>query len=145
MSSLIIRLGQAAADAFAAAGYDPKFGTVTVSDRPDLCQFQCNGALQAAKQHGERPRDVAAKVIAALRESGSASTLAKIDMAGPGFINIDVTDDALAGQIASQSSHARLGVEPVAEPKKIFIDYGGANVAKPMHVGHLRSSIIGDS
>jgi arginyl-tRNA synthetase len=132
-------------DAFATAGHDPKFGKVTVSDRPDLCQFQCNGALQAAKEQCKKPRDVALKVIEALRESPeSEATLAKLYIAGPGFINIDVTDAALAAQIVRQAGDGRLGIDPVAEPKKIVIDYGGANVAKPMHVGHLRSSIIGD-
>ena len=146
MSSLLQSLSQTVSSAFASAGYDPKLGTVTASDRPDLCQFQCNGALQAAKEHREKPRDVALKVIGALREApGSAAIFAKLDVAGPGFINIDAADDWIVGHIARQAADERLGVDRVAAPKKIFIDYGGANIAKPMHVGHLRSSIIGDS
>ena len=146
MSSLVGSLTQIVSAAFAAAGYEPAFGTVVVSGRPDLCEFQCNGALPAAKAHGEKPRDVALKVIGALRAApGGAATFAKLDVAGPGFINIDVTDEHLVAQIARQSADDNLGVERAPEPQKIFIDYGGANIAKPMHVGHLRSSIIGDS
>ncbi len=144
MSSLVEVLSEAVSGAFATAGYDSKFGAVTASDRPDLCQFQCNGALQAAKPHGEKPRDVALKVVDALR-AGHGEIFAKIDVAGPGFINLDLTDEHLAAQIARQADDVRLGVDAVPAPKKVFIDYGGANIAKPMHVGHLRSSIIGDS
>lgn len=146
MSSLKDILGLAVGDAFAAAGYDPAFGRVADSSRPDLAQFQCNGALEAAKVRGEKPRDIAQRIVEALSRGNEERRLfRRIGIAGPGFVNLDVDDGYLAAHAARIAADSRLGCELAAERRKIVIDYGGANVAKPMHVGHLRSSIIGDS
>lgn len=146
MSSLQQALSRTVAGAFVAAGHDPRYGQVVESNRPDLAQFQCNGALEAAKRRGENPRELAQRIIDALSTAPEArARFRKLDIAGPGFINIDLTDDYLAGHAAEAARDPRLGFDPAARPVAILIDYGGANIAKPMHVGHLRSSIIGES
>jgi len=142
MSDLKQALGEAASAAFAAEGVDAALGRVTASDRPDLADFQCNGALAAAKAMRANPRELAAKVLERLK--GDAR-LASIEIAGPGFINFKLTDAALAGRAQAIADDARVGAETVAEPRRVVIDYGGPNVAKPMHVGHLRASIIGEA
>jgi arginyl-tRNA synthetase len=129
-------------DAFAAEGLSAEFGMVKPSDRPDLAQFQCNGALTAAKQAKTNPRALAAKVADRLKQN---PVFAKVEIAGPGFINLDLTDDALAARVAAVAKDDRLGAPETGTGKTMVIDYGGPNVAKPMHVGHLRSAIIGDS
>lgn len=142
MSDLKRGLSEAVSAAFAAAGLPAELGRVTPSDRPDLADFQCNGALPAAKVVGRPPRDIATELAAKLADD---PRLAAIEVAGPGFINFRVSDAALAGRAAEIAADPRLGAELVAAPRKVLIDYGGPNVAKPMHVGHLRSSIIGES
>ena len=128
--------------AFENAGVSGELGTVRVSDRPDLAQFQCNGALAAAKQARTNPRSIAEKIASGLR---SDPLFAKVEVAGPGFINLDVADDALVVRTAQLAQDSRLGAPASGEGKSLVIDFGGPNVAKPMHVGHLRSAIIGDS
>lgn len=128
--------------AFAMEGFDPALGAVQVSDRPDLAQFQCNGALAAAKLAKSPPRAIAERVAAHLR---SESMFAKVELAGPGFINLDVTDNALADRSARMAADERVGAPESGAGKTLVIDFGGPNIAKPMHVGHLRASIIGDS
>lgn len=143
MTDLRTALGEAVTAAFAAEGVAGSNIRVTVSDRPDLADFQSNGALAAAKSVGANPRDLAARVAARLTGD---SRLASVEVAGPGFINLKVSDAALAaraGEAAADADHA--GASTVATPRKVLIDYAGPNVAKPMHVGHLRSSIIGES
>jgi len=142
MSDLKRALGEAAAAAFAAAGLPAELGRVTASDRPDLADFQCNGALPAAKRAGRNPREVAAEIAAHLVGD---PRLASVEVAGPGFINLKVSDAALSARANEVVADPRAGAEAVAQPRRILIDYGGPNVAKPMHVGHLRSSIIGES
>jgi arginyl-tRNA synthetase len=142
MSDLKGALGEAAAAAFAAEGLDTAFGRVTASDRPDLADFQCNGALAAAKAAGRNPREIATRVVAALK--GDAR-LTALEIAGPGFINFRVSDATLAARAEAIAGDARSGAEVVAKPRRVVIDYAGPNVAKPMHVGHLRASIIGES
>ena len=143
MTDLRTDLGEAVAAAFAAEGVDPKLARVTPSDRPDLADFQSNGALAAAKALKQNPRELATKVAARLE--GDAR-LASVEVAGPGFINLKVADAALASraaEVAGDAAHA--GAAVVDASRKVVIDYAGPNVAKPMHVGHLRSSIIGES
>ncbi len=142
MSDLKSGLGEAVSAAFAAAGMAPELGRVTVSDRPDLADFQSNGALAAAKAAGRNPRELAAEVIERLK---AHPALESVEMAGPGFINMRLTGHALAQRAQAIALDPRSGAPLLAEPRRIMIDYGGPNVAKPMHVGHLRSSIIGES
>jgi len=142
MSDLKRGLSEAVSAAFAAAGLPAELGRVTPSDRPDLADFQCNGALPAAKVAGRPPRDIAAELLARLEGD---PRLAAVEVAGPGFINIRVSDTALAQRAAEIAADPRLGATAVENPRKVLVDYGGPNVAKPMHVGHLRSSIIGES
>ena len=125
--------------AFAAQGLPPEMGAVRVSDRADLAQFQCNGAMVAAKKAGKNPREVAQAVVDVLQKK---SEFTKVEIAGPGFINLNVTDEFIAAHLASLDENS--GIEKV-KPDTVILDYGGPNIAKPMHVGHLRSSIIGDS
>jgi arginyl-tRNA synthetase len=142
MPSLITQLSNILGQVFESEGLDKSFGRVIVSDRPDLAQFQCNGAMAAAKSAKKNPRAVAEVVVAKLKENNMFS---KIDIAGPGFINLTLTDDALKNYVSSIVVDPRCGAEPIAQGENIVLDYGGPNVAKAMHVGHLRSSIIGDS
>lgn len=143
MTDLRSTLGEAVAAAFAAEGVEPSLARVTVSDRPDLADFQSNGALAAAKALKANPRELAARVAERLRAD---ARLASVEVAGPGFINMRLSDAVLAGRAGEVAADGeRLGAAPVATPRKVLIDYAGPNVAKPMHVGHLRSSIIGES
>ena len=142
MSDLKSGLGEAVGAAFAKLGLPTELGRVTVSDRPDLADFQCNGALAAAKQAKRNPREVAAEVARALEAD---PRLASVEIAGPGFINLKVSDEALSQRAAEIAQDARAGASLAAEPRRVLVDYGGPNVAKPMHVGHLRASIIGES
>lgn len=143
MTDLRTELGEAVGAAFAAEGVDAALARVTASDRPDLADFQSNGALAAAKALKANPRELAAKVAARLEGD---PRLASVEVAGPGFINLKVVDTALAARAVEVASDAgRAGAATVAAPRKVIIDFAGPNVAKPMHVGHLRSSIIGES
>ena len=143
MTDLRTVLGEAVGSAFAAEGVDAALARVTTSDRPDLADFQSNGALAAAKALKANPRELAARVAERLK--GDAR-LASVEVAGPGFINLKLADAALAAraaEVAGDGEHA--GASMVEAPRKVVIDFAGPNVAKPMHVGHLRSSIIGES
>ncbi len=142
MSDLKTALSEAAGAAFAELGLDPALGRVSASDRPDLADFQCNGALAAAKAAKANPREIAGKVLETLKGD---PRLAALDIAGPGFINFRLSDAALAERANAVASDPRAGAELVAQPRRVVVDYGGPNVAKPMHVGHLRASIIGES
>jgi arginyl-tRNA synthetase len=142
MIPLTAELSARAGRAFAAEGFAEEFGAVQLSDRPDLAQFQCNGALAAAKLAKANPRAIAEKIAAHLKAD---PLFAKVEIAGPGFINLDVTDSALALRLSAMANDVRLGAPETGNGKRLVIDFGGPNVAKPMHVGHLRSAIIGDS
>jgi arginyl-tRNA synthetase len=142
MSDLKRSLSEAAAAAFQAAGLSPDFGRVTASDRPDLADFQCNGALAAAKSAKRNPREIAVQVVDLLKAD---PRLASVEIAGAGFINLRVSDDALSARAREIAADPRAGAEPLAAPRRVLVDYAGPNVAKPMHVGHLRASIIGES
>ena len=142
MSDLRTALGEAVGAAFAEAGLSPSLGRVTPSDRPDLADFQCNGALAAAKAAGRKPREIAGAVAARL---AGDERLASVELAGPGFINLRVSDAALSDRAAGVAEDERAGAGLVAAPRRVLVDYGGPNVAKEMHVGHLRASIIGEA
>ena len=142
MSDLKRALGEPVAKAFAAVGLSVDYARVTPSDRPDLADFQCNGALMAAKPLARNPREIAAAVVQAL---AGDPLLAAVEVAGAGFINLRVSDAALARRATEIAGDERSGAERAAAPRRVMIDYGGPNVAKPMHVGHLRGSIIGEA
>lgn len=142
MIPLLSELSAIAAAAFVVEGLAESYGQVQVSDRPDLAQFQCNGAFIAAKAQRTNPRALAEKIAARLKDH---PLFARVEIAGPGFINLDVTDDALSQRMAAVADDAALGCPASGAGKVAVLDYGGANVAKPMHVGHLRSAIIGES
>jgi len=127
--------------AFADAGYDASFGRVTVSNRPDLCEYQCNGALSAAKQYKCAPIAIA-KAVA---EKLDAEDFSMIDAVMPGFINLKLSDAFLQKYLEEMRTTPDFGVEKIGAGKTIVVDYGGANVAKPLHIGHLRPAIIGES
>jgi arginyl-tRNA synthetase len=142
MIPLLQELSAIAEAAFADEGFPPELGIVQPSDRPDLAQFQCNGALAAAKQMKTSPRAVAEKIATRLKANPIFSN---VGIAGPGFINLDVSDETLANRMRAFAADERLGSPQSGKDKTAVLDFGGANVAKPMHVGHLRSAIIGDS
>ena len=121
-------------------GYDKKCAKVSVSNRPDLCEYQCNGAMALAKAHKKAPIMIANELVEKL--SGN-EMFSEITAVNPGFINIKISDAVLASYIEEMAADENTGCDRNVNPKKIVIDYGGANVAKPLHVGHLRSAIIG--
>ena len=129
-------------NAFQAAGYDESFAKVTLSNRPDLCEYQCNGAMAAAKTYKKAPIMIANDVVAGLQDCTCFETAEAVM---PGFINLKVSAAFVSEFLNKMSEDADLGVRKEENPKTIMIDYGGPNVAKPLHVGHLRSAIIGES
>lgn len=135
-------LTEAAALAFEQCGYDPKLAAVAVSDRQDLCQFQCNGAFAGAKLYRKAPFVIAEEAAAVLSRD---ERFAKVEAVKPGFINITLTDEFLIGYVNGIACDENLGVPQTEKPETIVIDYGGPNVAKPLHIGHLRSAIIGEA
>ncbi len=142
MTDLAGALGAACGDAFEALGLDRKWGAVRRSDRPELADFQCNGAMGSAKQAGRKPLDIAGDIA---RQLDAHPAIAEITVAGPGFLNIRVSKAALAARAATIAADNRAGALPAPDPETIVLDFGGPNVAKPMHVGHLRSAVIGDT
>ena len=142
MEKLIEKLSNIVKDIFEGFGYDRRYGAVTVSNRSDLCQFQCNGALSAAKEYKKAPIYIAKEIIEELK---NVDILESVSTAGPGFININIKDDFLTSYINQIYNDDNLGCLKAENPKTIIVDYGGANVAKPLHVGHLRAAIIGES
>jgi len=135
-------LSEAVSAAFEQCGYDGALGTVTVSDRLDLCQFQCNGAFGGAKLYKKAPLVIAGEVAAVL----AANTMLKsAESVAPGFINMTLTDECLLVAVSEVAGDPNLGVPRCANPTTVVIDYGGPNVAKPLHIGHLRSAIIGEA
>ena len=129
-------------EAFEAAGYDAEKGRVTISNRPDLCEFQCNGAMALAKAHKCAPIQIANAVVEKLQDS---KVLSEVNAVMPGFLNMKVSEGFLADYMMEMSKEDKFGLEMPEEKKHIVIDFGGPNVAKPLHVGHLRSAIIGES
>ncbi|MDO4519483.1 MAG: arginine--tRNA ligase [Eubacteriales bacterium] len=142
MKKLMDMMAAELAAAFEKAGYDPEYGKVTVSNRPDLCEYQCNGAMAGAKAYKKAPFMIADDVVAQL---GEDSMFSMAEVVRPGFINLKIKEDVLASYLQEMAADEKLSVSEAEAPKTIIIDYGGPNVAKPLHVGHLRSAIIGES
>ncbi len=142
MKKILDLISQEVSAAFEACGYEAVYGKTGVSNRPDLCEYQCNGAMAAKKKYQKAPIVIAGEVVEKLQGS---SLFSRAEAAAPGFINLDIDGIFLAGYLEEMAEDADLSVEKTADPKTIIIDYGGANVAKPLHVGHLRSAVIGES
>ena len=142
MKTIIEHIGEVVSKAFEECGYDASYAKITISNRPDLCEYQCNGAMAAAKAYKKAPFMIADEVVEKL--SGS-SMFEKIESVKPGFININISAGYLADFVNSMSEKEKFGYEPEVTNKTVIVDYGGANAAKPLHVGHLRSAVIGES
>lgn len=142
MKQLLEMISEEMGKAFEEAGYDAALGRVTVSNRPDLCEYQCNGAMAGAKQYHKAPIMIANDVAVKLQES---KVFAEVSAVAPGFLNLKLTESFICEFLTGMAEDEKFGMEPFAKQEKIIIDYGGPNVAKPLHVGHLRSAIIGES
>ena len=142
MKSIIELIADALAAAFEKAGYDRKFAMVTLSNRPDLAEYQCNGAMAAAKQYHKKPIDIASAVVT---EASGNTMFGEIGAVMPGFINVRLSARFLADYVEELRGADKFGLNTAENPETIIVDFGGANVAKPLHVGHLRSAVIGES
>ena len=142
MLGLTERMDKELAGAFEKAGYDPALGKAVVSNRPDLCEYQCNGAMAGAKAYRKAPFMIAEDVKAQLSDTAVFSS---VEVVKPGFLNLKVDEGFLADFLQEMDGDERLGARKAEKPETILLDYGGPNVAKPLHVGHLRSAIIGES
>lgn len=144
MKEFLERIKEETAKAFEKNGYDGKYGVVTVSNRPDLCEYQCNGALPLAKQAKKNPLEIAEAIAKTLQED-AGHVFSEVSAVKPGFLNFRLQEDFVAEYLREMAGSDRLGAEYAPVRKKMIIDYGGPNVAKPLHVGHLRAAIIGES
>lgn len=142
MKKILEQITDEISKAFLECGYDKAYAKVTLSNRPDLCEYQCNGALPAAKEYKKAPIAIANDIVEKLQNS---EMFLETGAVMPGFINIKIKEEFLAGYLNQMKSEENFGSEKVENPKTIIIDYGGPNVAKPLHVGHLRSAVIGES
>lgn len=142
MKKLLDLISEEMKNAFAAAGYDRELGKVTESNRPDLCEYQCNGAMAGAKQYKKAPIMIANEVAAKLTDS---MVFEKVAAVAPGFLNLTLKKEFLGNYVKDMRADKKYGLEETKAPAAIIIDYGGPNIAKPLHIGHLRSAIIGES
>lgn len=142
MKTLLSMLTELVGNTFTSCGYNHTYGQVTLSNRPDLCQFQCNGALAAAKAYKKSPMLIAKEVVEHLQDQSYFETIQYI---APGFINITLQDDYLVSYLNTVALSSQFGCTPIENQETVIIDYGGANIAKPLHIGHLRTAIIGES
>ena len=143
MKELLSILSEEVGAAFQAAGIDREYGNVTLSNRPELCEYQCNGALASAKKFHKNPMEVAETVAEKL---SSSDTFEEVSAAKPGFLNMKASPEFIRKYLSGMYGDTdRLGAEKTGHPEKLFMDYGGPNVAKPLHVGHLRSAVIGEA
>ena len=142
MEKILTMISAKVSAAFEAAGYASSYGKVTVSNRPDLCEYQCNGAMPAAKAYRKAPIQIANDVAAKL---AGDETFSEVQAVAPGFLNLRLEPSFLAAYLEQTRTAPRFGVEPDPSAGTVVIDYGGPNVAKPLHIGHLRAAIIGES
>ena len=142
MNTIVEKITEQLQNAFAECGYDRKYAKVSLSNRPDLCEYQCNGAMAAAKEYKKAPFMIADEVVAKLDKN---PLFDRIESVKPGFINIILSGQAVADYVNEMAQAKQFGYENPEEPKTVIVDYGGANAAKPLHVGHLRSAVIGES
>lgn len=142
MKKILDAISEEMRKAFAEAGYDEELGKVSLSNRPDLCEYQCNGAMAGAKKYHKAPIMIAGEVAEKLKDSAAFS---EVNAVAPGFLNLKVSDVFLCDYLKGMEAADKFGLETPEEEKTVIVDYGGPNVAKPLHVGHLRSAVIGES
>ena len=142
MKKILELISEEMQKAFEDAGYNKELGRVTVSNRPDLCEYQCNGAMAGAKQYKKAPIMIANEVVEKLADS---NVFESVEAVMPGFLNLKVKPAFLKDYLQGMRNEEKFGVEEPETKKTIMVDYGGPNVAKPLHVGHLRSAVIGES
>ncbi len=142
MKKILELISQEMQSAFEAAGYAPELGKVTLSNRPDLCEYQCNGAMAGAKQYKKAPIMIANEVAEKLAES---KVFSEVNAVAPGFLNLKVKESFLKEYLEGMAGSEKFGLDMPENPKKIIVDYGGPNIAKALHVGHLRPAIIGEA
>lgn len=142
MKKIINLIEEVLAKAFSDCGYDAKYAKVTLSNRPDLCEYQCNGAMSAAKEYHKAPIMIANDILPVVENHPYFSS---VEVVNPGFINIKLSADFLSDYVNEMATTDKFGCTDIGEGKTIVIDYGGPNVAKPLHIGHLRPAIIGES
>ena len=142
MNKILDVISEEVKKAFETAGYDRELGRVTLSNRPDLCEYQCNGSLAGAKKYHKAPIMIAQSVAEVLKEN---PVFSEVSAVAPGFLNLKVSEEFLSGYLNEMASSEKFGVAEPEKKETIIIDYGGPNVAKPLHVGHLRTAVIGES
>lgn len=142
MEKLIDLISQQVSTAFENAGFDASYGRVSISGRPDLCEYQCNGSLPAAKQYHKAPMVIAEAVVEQLQDNSAFLT---VEAVKPGFINLRLAPETVSSYVNQMAAAEKFGLQGEQHPRTVIIDYGGANVAKPLHVGHIRPAIIGEA